>query len=233
MTDRPALIVAWTNFLGTTDASNTAGALADISTLQVYSPGQHMLQQGRTDEGVLLVVSGRGRQAHVTRNGHEIWLEDILPGMLSGQAVALSENPTLAQVVAVEASSAVTVAAQPFVEMVRTDPVLSSRVCDTLAVRTTIVSDLLIDNISMTVNERLRSLIALNGERHEDDQELVTWNPVLPVSELAIRVHATREATSRAIRLLKARGLLRVKGKAWTVVAPQAVGTLPPPEASS
>lgn len=174
MADRPAIIVAWTHFLGTTEASETAAALADISALQVFEAGQQMLQQGRTDEGVLLIVSGLGRHAHVTRNGHEIWLEDIRPGMLAGQAVALSQTATRAQVVAAEASSAITVFAQPFVDLVRSDPVLSSRVCDTLATRTKIISDLLIDNISMTVNERLLSLIALHGERHSDDQELVT-----------------------------------------------------------
>jgi CRP-like cAMP-binding protein len=79
------------------------------------------------------------------------------------------------------------------------------------------------DLVALSVPHRLLGELMRLGAQTSDDSELFFIPTPPTVSALGQRIHATREATSRALGELETRGLVRRVDDGWMVLIPNSL----------
>lgn len=211
---------AWSAFCGLTDGHPAVSALADASQLWVTPPGAFLIEQGAEETHFVLICTGIARAVRYTPNGHEIWLADFGPGDLLGEIAALTGQPRTSAVIARSEVVQVRIANTLVIDLMRQHGDIALAVARVTAARLGLTSTQLAGLITMPVAARLHHELVQMGERDPSDPETYIVRPALTVSALAERIHASREATSRALKSLEDRGLVIKSRRQWTVIAP-------------
>lgn len=172
-----------------------------------YSAGEDILRRGSDDRNVHILVSGSAYARLISAEGREIWLDEYEPGSLFGEMAALIEVPRSCDVVAREASVTARFSQEDILALMRQHPALGLRIARMLAQRVEATTLRMFAMGVDTVEVRLmRELLARSESAAIPGQRMI--HPAPQITELAVRVGATREATSRAFNKLLRRGLL-------------------------
>jgi CRP-like cAMP-binding protein len=214
------IAAAWANFSKLEETSATIEALTDASRLIALKPGAILIEQGTKPNTVYLVLDGLLKAVRYTANGHEIWLSDARPGEMLGEISAFAGMERTSSVVAAEEASVICLPKAVFLESIDAHPSLHLAVTRLLARRLAATSAQMSELVAMPVSGRLHSELLRMGTIDNQDSEKVIIRPALTVSALGQRIHATREATSRALAQLEKRGLVRRSPDAWIVILP-------------
>lgn len=208
----------WADLVGLAPDNEVTGRLAAASQLRRYGQDETIIAQEDRTEDVLLMLTGRARVVRLTANGHEIWLSDIEAGTVVGESAHLIGAPRTSAVLAAEPCKAAIIPGPVFAAFLERDAPLAFAILKILAARLKVTSDLLVDQITLNVASRLHAYLVRNGRRSLEDSEVVIVENAQNVVDMADRIHATREAASRALSHLKRRGMVKQKGSRTLLV---------------
>ncbi len=210
---------AWAKFCQSGEEDSNASQLAGSSKILDFAEGTNLIEQADTAKSVYLLLDGTVSIIRFTENGHNIWLAKAHPGELVGEISVLAGMETTSYVVADGDVKVVSVPRMVFEDSMRNDPGLAFAVAQMLAKRLAETSSQLSELIALPVVLRLHAELVRIGRPADDDAEKFIVSPSPSVSALGARIHATREAASRALSLLEKRKLVTRATGAWTVIA--------------
>jgi len=201
----------WMSFAGRGSDVDDYTSLATASRPINLQAGENLVTQADASNTVFLVVSGKLKAVRYSQNGHEIWLSSFGPSSLIGEMSGLTGSKRTSTVICVSPALLVAVDYSDFEHAMLSIPAFSLAVSKVLAQRVHSTSTQLEELATLQTSARLHSeLIRLGTLDTRDDEVLSISNPPT-VSELAIRIHAARESTSRALSFLEKRGFLMKK----------------------
>lgn len=196
--------------------------IARVSRRMTLKRGQNLISQGDVSQTVFLLVRGALKAVWYSENGHEIWLSSFKPTALIGEMSGLTDAPRSSTVVCEEEATVLVVDFSDFRKQLLQDPNFSFALTQLLARRLKDTSTQLEELATLQTSARLHSeLVRLGTFQADDDEVALIANP-LSVSEMAVRIHAARESTSRAFSFLQRRGLLiKQTDGTFNVIAPK------------
>lgn len=205
-------------FMARLDPTDRA-ALIELGRRRRWPAGASIFLEGERSAAVVVVVSGRVKVFSLTEQGEEIVLAVRGPGALLGEMSAVDGAPRGASVAALEPVVALVVPVAVFVKFLRTHAgaaivliqLITSRLRDADRKRVEFAAY----DIAARVAQRLVELAERFGE---PDEHGVRITVALSQDELAGWVGASREAVAKALRVLRARGLLTTGRRTMTVL---------------
>ena len=201
-------------FFGTL-APEDAQALRAAGVERHFRAGDTLLHQDDDPGRVLIIERGRVRVTHVAGDGRETILGYSGAGDPVGEVSAIDGLPRAASVHATEAVSALAFTGDAFRRVLAARPGVSLALMRFLASKLRAADALRIDQATRNVVGRVAArLDELCTGAGEDDE------PVLELGqeELAAWVGSSREATSRALQLLRTLGVVDTRRRRIAVL---------------
>ena len=214
----------WSVFAGVPSQKDGFTELALASRRIQLNPGDSLVTQGDGSQSVYLLLEGSLKTVRYSKNGDEFWLASVGKGALIGEMSGLTGAPRSSTVIAVSQVVALAVDYSEFESAIHSAPGFGLRVSKLLAERVRNTSIQLEELATLQTSARLHSELFRLGELDATDEERATIANPPSVSELAVRIHAARESTSRAVSYLHKRGFLKKRDDgALDVISPQSL----------
>jgi len=192
-----------------------AETIARRSTDRHYAVRALIIRQGETPDQAFLLLLGRAEGLAYGLDGQAVLLHDFGPGDVFG-AIGDSEDAGWADIVAVEHVRAAVFAAKDFLSLIETQGCVAIVVSRALLRQLHATAMRVKEQTTLSASGRVYvELLRLAGS---NDGNVIEPAPVF--SELAVRVHTTRETVSRAINALVRRGIVRRYRAGLIIVAP-------------
>lgn len=180
--------------------------LAGAARWRSYEAGQTVLEAGDDARDVFLVAEGMLRVSSRSRGGHEVILNEILPGALFGEIAAIDHQQRSATVVALTRSRICAIPASAFMAFVLATPAASLHLMRALATLVREKDARLFELSVLPVRPRLVALLLRLARPRPSGGHIVS--PPRPHHELAARIGTRREVVSRTMSALLREGLL-------------------------
>lgn len=197
------------------------GALRRVGTEVRFGADELILRQGERDRHLLVILTGSAKVVASPGNGPEKLLALCGPGSLVGELAVLTAAPRSAAVRALERVGALTITSVEFTGVARKHPDLHDQLGRVVAERLLLANQRLTEASVPAALPRLAALLASLG-----DQLAPAGSPVaLPVSqiELASLAATSTASVARAVRTLRAMGLIRTARRRIVLVDPPAL----------
>ncbi len=179
--------------------------LVAMSELRRYADGARIFQQGERIPGVFVVAEGALKVFRSDGRGHVQVLDFIRPGQCVGEVQVFDGGPIASSAEAHGGTACWLIPAGPLKELVHRTPVVAEVLIQHFAGKVLHLVDL-VDSLSLhSVPERVAQVILDAQERHPD-RLVVEFGETQ--EDLAQCIGASREAFSRALRLLTDLGLI-------------------------
>ncbi|MEM9570670.1 MAG: Crp/Fnr family transcriptional regulator [Pseudomonadota bacterium] len=211
----------WADFIGVGPADPLALTLADASTAIELKTDDRLVLDRDPAGPVFLLISGELKVVKQSQNGHEIWLAEFGAPAIVGELAAILGAPRTSDVIADSSVTVLSVPRAVFSDALNTHVKLSNALNIELAKRVKATSEKLAELYSVSVMGRLHFELVRLGTPDPNDDEVYRITSVINVSEMAARIHATRESTSRALSRLKQMGIVRMENGGMKVIAPR------------
>lgn len=180
---------------------------------RVYEKGQTILDKGATSRDVFFVLRGSVAVVTFSPTGKEVTLATVKPGESFGELAAIDEQPRSASVTAIEKSELCIMPPDIFIELVRTNAVVSFHLLQRMA-RLVRQSGLRIMELStLQAAQRVYAELLRMAQPEAAVPGLWVVRPLPPMHEIAGMTSTTRETVNRAISQLYPSGLLKRKGR--------------------
>ncbi|WP_019960875.1 Crp/Fnr family transcriptional regulator [Woodsholea maritima] len=199
-------------------------ALVNASSLQKIKPGELALQQDDKNDGVFFILSGKARAIIYSRGGDEIWIDDLKAGDIFGEMAALNDQPRANYVKAQTQLKVLRLPSAVFLHYVETEGHFALWLNRLLARRVARTTTRMYELSALSATGRVFAelLREANYSPNQDNNHLViTSSPSM--TDLAKRVHSTRETVSRTVNALERHGLIRREGKRMILISPDAL----------
>lgn len=198
--------------------------LEAAGTRRRFQAGSALFRAGDTSDWVCLPRSGRVKICTVSESGREIVLAIRGPGDLIGELSALDGASRSADAVAIDPLDALVLDAAAFRRFVETSAPASLLLLRTVMGRLRHADRRRIEFGAYDVEGRVaRLLIELADEHGVPADGGVRIALPLTQDELAGLAAASREATARALRALRERGVIRTHRRQVTILDPDAL----------
>lgn len=211
----------WADFIGVGPVDPLALTLADASTAIELKTDDRLVLDRDPAGPVFLLVSGELKVVKQSQNGHEIWLAEFGAPAIVGELSAILGAPRTSDVIADSQVTVLSVPRAVFSDALNTSVKLSNALNIELAKRVKATSEKLAELYSVSVLGRLHFELVRLGTPDPNDDEVYLIASMINVSEMAARIHATRESTSRALSRLKQMGIVRMENGGMKVIAPR------------
>lgn len=215
------LIRAWGEAAKIDTSSASIQILTQSSRLRKFDAGHYLIEQGESSDSVFLILKGSLKVSWFTRNGHEIWLADLEAGELVGESAALCNSPRTSSVIARSTVVLAEVAFADFRTALASSSEFALSFAELLAKRVQATSQQVIGLVGLPLASRLHAELQRRGAADNSDNERIILESPPSVSLLAEQIHASREATSRAMSALLKRGLVSKTKDFMHVIVPQ------------
>ena len=197
----------WSDLLSIDPADQGIEILNQRSSRLDFNKKEILILQDEPIQDVFLVTSGLLQAKSILADGSEVWLANLGPGAIVGEISALYSEVSSANVEIARNATVLRVAQKDFLEAMNRSGTFAVAVARMLARRIANTSSSLTSHVALKIEVRLlNALNMLATDIDGSDLRLVVDPP--SISELAVRIHASREATSRAYRQLIDRGSL-------------------------
>lgn len=197
----------WSDLLDVAPNDPGVELLNKNTTLQTVQKNEILIHQDSTVEHVYLVSKGLLQAKFVSFEGAEVWLANLGPGAITGEISALCDRLSSANVEAAARSEVLAVPQAVFLKAMSQSSAFAVAVSKMLAGRIADTSNSLTSHVALKIEYRLLNALKLMATSTSQTAE-IRIAPPPSVSELAVRIHASREATSRAFTRLLKRGVL-------------------------
>ncbi|WP_235921372.1 Crp/Fnr family transcriptional regulator [Lentzea tibetensis] len=208
------------NFWSMLDES-TRQAFRSVADVRNFRSGAVVINEGDRSGWVLVLTAGRVKVVSSTGGGHDAVLGVREPGDIIGEMSAVDGNPRSASVIAVEDVTALFLPAGRFTELMR-EPAVSAALLKIISGRLRIASLRRAEYADRTTLVRVVALLIELVNRY-GVQTADGWLITLRISqqEIAGLVSASREAVSRALRVLRDDGVLSTGRQKLVVHRPE------------
>lgn len=182
-----------------------AGRLAEVSELRRYADGARVFQQGERIPGVFVVADGALKVFRSDGRGHIQVLDFIRPGQCVGEVQIFDSGPIASSAEAHGDSACWLIPAAALRQLAHQEAPLAEVLIQHFAGKVRHLVDL-VDALSLhSVPERVAQLI-LESQERRPEKLVVEFEETQ--EDLAQCIGASREAFSRALRLLSDLGLI-------------------------
>ncbi|HJU82926.1 MAG TPA: Crp/Fnr family transcriptional regulator [Holophagaceae bacterium] len=182
-----------------------AKELTDLSELRRYDDSQRVFNQGERIPGVFVVASGALKIYRADGRGHVQVLDFLRPGQCVGEVQVFDRGPIASSAEAHGESTCWLIPGEPLHRIAHRNPEVAEVLIQHFAGKVRHLVDL-VDALSLhSVPERVAQLI-LEAHERNPARSLVEFEETQ--EDLAQCVGASREAFSRALRLLADLGLV-------------------------
>jgi CRP/FNR family cyclic AMP-dependent transcriptional regulator len=206
------------NFLAALD-DESAGALRSLTTTRQFRRGATLLYQGVNSDRVLVLLSGRVKVSYLTEDGKEAIFAFFAHGELLGELAAIDGGPYSATVTALDPVEALVMPATEFRRLLRAHPGVAMAVLATVTRRLRYADRQRVDFAAFdTLGRVARGLIELADRFGEPAEHGVRITLPLSQEELASWTGASREAVSKALKLLRKLGWITTDRRCITVL---------------
>lgn len=185
--------------------------------------GEILLYQGDFVDEVGYVLKGRGNAVYYSQNGEQTWLYAYKPGDFFGHTSVLT-GEALAAEVAADSSLDVVYFKRRFIEeRMAQDPELATLLARDLAMRLTVMTSSLVQNLTLTTRGRICAELLARSQPigRNPDRRIIRPSPVF--TDLAARLNTTRETVSRTVSDLCEKGLTERETGAILILKPDLV----------
>ncbi len=180
---------------------------------QTYGAGQQILSRSDLTTDVFFIVSGDVRVAACSLDGKEVAFRDLGAGTTFGELSAMDGAPRSADVVALSDAVVPSMAAEAFMDVLRTHPEVSAKLLRQLAGLTRKLSDRVYEFSVLAVKNRVHAELLRLAREHDNGDNMATVSPAPTHAEIASRVSTHREAVTRELNALDKGGMIeRRKG---------------------
>jgi len=186
-----------------------------------HPAGSVLIREGDAAESVLVLLSGRVKVVAVGRSGHQTLLAIRVPGDILGELAAVDDRHRSATVIAADAVEVLRIPVPAFVEILRAHGAISYSLLRVVSTKLRSANARRVETGETTIAQRVSTTLA---ELAADHGTIVAGEItiMIPLSqeELAMMVGASREAVVRALRELRATGLIRTARRQITLLRP-------------
>ncbi len=191
----------------------------------VIPQGTVFLQDEGQADVAWLLLEGRARVFRVSRDGDLVVLAHRLPGELIGELAIIDGGPRSGSAVALEPLSAICIEAARFASLMADSAVFAHGVALQLAARLRETSDRTFAMAAAPIPARVAAeLLRLARPGAVPGEAMIAAPPT--ITELSVRVHATRESVSKTFSRWRADGSIRTEGAALVIADPAALSAL-------
>ncbi len=184
-----------------------------------YRGGAALFREGEWSEGVLAVLSGRVKVSYFTDEGREIVLAVRGPGELLGELSTIDGEPRSATGTALGPVEALAVSAEAFAGFLEEYPGVGLVLLRTMSRRLREATRRRIEYGALDTTGRVAArLLELAEQYGEASGGRVRILLPLTQEELAGWIGASREAVSKALRTLRARGWIETRRRGITLL---------------
>jgi CRP/FNR family cyclic AMP-dependent transcriptional regulator len=193
--------------------------LKDIARRREYKRGTTLFNEGDIADRVVVVLEGNVKVSYFTDEGKEVVLAVRGPGDLLGELSALDSEPLSATVTAMSPVTGLVLSADAFTDFLRRVPDVALLLLRTLSRKLRDADRKRVEFAEFdTVGRVARRLVEL-AERFGDRSEgRVQIDLGLTQEELAGWTGSSREAVSKALQALKARGWIATQRRSITII---------------
>lgn len=214
VTETPADPVSFGDSLGSAEIERLRG----IGTTQRFRRGATLFHEGDRADRVLVVERGRVKIVSVTADGREVILAIRDGGALLGELAAVDGEPRSATAVAMEDMTALVVPAERFADFLVEHPAVTFRILQTVVARLRDADRKRVEfGAYDAVGRVAQRLVELAGRYGRNGEGGIHIDVPLTQEELAGFTGSSREAVSRALRLLRSAGLVETHRMRITV----------------
>jgi CRP/FNR family transcriptional regulator, cyclic AMP receptor protein len=185
-------------------------------------PGALVMDFDDESDDVFVILRGSVRVLMRTQLGHELILGDFDSGTIIGEMAAIDGYRRGANVTALLRAQVCRIPAAAFLEIVLGSPPVGLRLMRMLSARVRLGNTKLLEHTVLSVRLRLLSELLRLARPVRTGPGLVISPPPVQ-SDLAARIGARREAVSRELNDLDAKGLVRRDRGALTMPRPDLI----------
>ncbi len=193
-------------------APGERSTLTGAGTRRGFPTGSVLCHQGDRTHHVLVLLSGHVRVTRVAMDGREIVAGVRGPGDVLGEMAAVDARPRSATVTSLDDVLALTITGERFAELCQTEPriawVLLSVITDRLRESGRQWAEFGGGHTAQRIAALLLELAVSQGTPSGDTVEITLWTGQ---QELAAAAATSRESVARALRDLRARGLVSTR----------------------
>ena len=189
-------------------------AVGALCRERFYRKNEHLFHEGDPGGMLHIIVIGRVKALMLDEQGHELILSVMGPGEVLGEVTLIDGGPRSASVSAAEDTVTLTLGRDELLGLIRQNPALADSLLVVVCSRLRRVTRLLWEVLFLDVEARLCNVLLELGRKEgcRDGKEL-RFTLTMSRQELASMIGASREATTRALRVLQNRGLIRIEGR--------------------
>jgi CRP-like cAMP-binding protein len=198
--------------------ADEVAALRSRAVARRFARGATIMHQGEVPGRVVLIERGYAKIVTTTEDGRDVVLAFRGPGDIVGEAAALSGEPRLATVRALESIDALAIAAADFDAVLEQHPRIALVLAREAIARLREADQLQLEYAAFQTIERIaRRLVELCERFGEPCDDGVRISLRISQEELAGWAGASREATSKALHDLRQIGLIGTERRSVTV----------------
>ncbi|WP_371349143.1 Crp/Fnr family transcriptional regulator [Ancylobacter sp. IITR112] len=160
---------------------------------------------------VLILITGRLTVYASTHKGVDVFMTDLEPGEIVGEAPAFGNDEFPLLVRASEESQAWAIDQRRFVRALTTHTDFSMAVMHAMCRRVCRLHQRLVDQVSLPMRDRLKAELLRMAVTEPDGALVITWMPTH--EELALRIATQREAVTKELAKLARTGVLVRNGR--------------------
>lgn len=175
-----------------------------------FPAGTVLIREGDQSSWVLILTSGRVKIVSAAPGGHDAVLAVRGPGDILGELAAMDGSPRSASAIAVEPVTALWLAAGTFARILRDEPGISAVLLKIITARLRYANTRRTEFGDSTAAQRVARLLIDLAERYGTrgpDGTVIALR--ISQSDLAGLAATSREAVGRALRALRAGGVIR------------------------
>lgn len=188
--------------------------------IKEFKKGQTIFHQSEHSTDLYIVLKGSVKASLLNEEGDEFTLAEFKKGGFFGEMSLIDGKPRSATVTALEDTLLAVLTRERFIEILKEDPNISLELLSALVERLRVANGLIESLAFLDVEERLINFLCMMvkecGEKTESGFYRIKR---CTHREIASRIGASREAVTKALKVLNFKGLIR-EGRDGYIVSP-------------
>lgn len=178
--------------------------------IRKFKKGDTVFYQSDHSTDLYIVLSGSVKASLINEDGDELTLAEFKKGDFFGEMSLIDGKPRSATITAIEDSVLAILTRARFIELLKKEPSIALELLSALVERLRIANGVIESLAFLDVEERLMRLFsAMIKECGEKDSSGSYRIKKCTHRELASRIGASREAVTKALKVLQFRGIIR------------------------
>lgn len=185
--------------------------LARSARVRTFAKGSMIYRRGEPGNSLMLVLEGRVKISNVSPEGHEVVLNFLRSGDLSGEIAVLDGKERTANAVALEETQALVILARDLLPILLAHPTALLEVTKTLCEKLRGASAIVEDATGDMRARAARGLLRLAQRHGKGSGRVIRLDLVLSQQDLGSYLGLARENVSRELGRLKLANVIRME----------------------